>query len=432
MNVRVLAARVLSRVFGQGQSLATALPPVLVQASGRDRAFLQELCYGVLRWQPRLQCILERLLEKPLKTRDKDIRALLLLGLYQLLCLRVPDHAAVSETAAAARGLGKARAVGLINGVLRNFQRRRAGLLQELEHREIYSNAHPSWLLARLKNDWPEDWRAVTESNNTRPPLGLRVNLGRISRADYLRRLRTLGVEAEPAFYSPAGLILTQPREVADLPGFEEGLVSVQDPAAQLAADLLELKAGQRVLDACAAPGGKTCHILESEPGLKDLLALDSDPRRLIQVRENLERLGLIARLQAGDARTPGAWWDGECFDRILLDAPCSGAGVIRRHPDIKVLRRAADIEQCAGRQRRLLTQVWPLLAPGGMLVYTTCSILRTENEDVIAEFLGLRPDAREQPIAAEWGRAMRHGRQILPGEKSMDGFYYARLLKSA
>lgn len=430
MNTRSLAARVVSQVVAEGQSLTAALAPALTQIGGRDRGLLRELCYGTLRWYSQLQYLLRRLLDKPLKPSEREVHALLLVGLYQIIHLRVPDYAAVSEAVAAARGLKKSWAAGLVNAVLRNFQRRRIALLADLEQDKASLSAHPLWLLQRLQEDWPTDWPAVVIANNARPPIGLRVNLARLSRQAYLDRLAAAGFEALPTLFGSAGITLAQACEVDDLPGFREGLVSVQDAAAQLTVELLDLQPGLRVLDACAAPGGKTCHILESEPHLGHLLALDVDAERLHRVSGNLERLNLSAQLAVGDAGAPEHWWDGLPYDRILLDAPCSATGVIRRHPDIKVLRQAADIAPLARRQRLLLERLWPLLTPGGMLVYATCSLLKQENELVIADFLAAQADADEQDIAAPWGRPALHGRQILPGEGGMDGFFYARLSK--
>jgi 16S rRNA (cytosine967-C5)-methyltransferase len=428
-NPRIAAAWVLSQVVGGKQSLNTVLPPALARVEIRERGLLQELCYGTLRWYPQLHYLLEQLLHKPLKPHEHEVQALLLMGLYQLLHLRVPDYAVVAEAVAAAHGLGKDRVAGLINAVLRNFQRRRSAWLAELERDASGHNAHPVWLLRRLQDDWPEHWQAIVAANNTRPPCSLRVNLARLSRQRYGEYLAAAGIAAQPAPFSAAGITLAKACEVDALPGFREGWVSVQDLAAQLAAGLLDLRPGLRVLDACAAPGGKTSHILETVPALA-LLALDSDAKRLLQVQANLQRLGLAADIRTGDAGVPESWWDGVPYDRILLDAPCSGTGVIRRHPDIKVLRRAADIGPLAARQRALLDALWPLLKPGGRLLYVTCSVLQQENERIVAAFLAAHPNAHEHPILAAWGHARPQGRQILPGEADMDGFYYACLVK--
>ena len=429
MSVRASAARALGRVLGDGQSLAAVLPPLLAEVDARDRSLLQELCYGVCRWQPQLQTLLDALLERPLAPNESMVRALLLVGLYQLWHLRIPEHAAVAETVAAARLLRRPWAVGLTNAVLRAALRRRAELVARLEQDEVARTAHPRWLLDRLRHDWPADASEILAANNTRPPLVLRVNRRHGQREAYRAQLAAAGWEAQPVAETDSALSLDESTEPTRLPGFAEGWVTVQDAGAQLAAALLDPQTGMRVLDACAAPGGKTGHLLEYGSAL-DLTALDQDAERLARVREQLDRLRLPARLIVGDARRPVDWWDGAPYDRILVDAPCSGVGVIRRHPDIKLLRRESDIAALAERQSAILAGLWPLLRPGGRLLYVTCSVLRRENEQVVAGFLAAHPDAVEQPIVARWGRPAGHGRQILPGEGGMDGFYYARLDK--
>lgn len=430
MNARVISAQALGRVLGEGESLATVLPSALAHADPGERGLLQELCYGVCRWQPQLRFLLDQLLARPLAPGEQVLRGLLLAGLYQLWHLRVPEHAAVAETVAAVRPLRKPWAAGLVNAVLRSALRRRAELEALIEADAEARAAHPRWLLDWLRWDWPDDWPAIVAANNVRPPFTLRINRLRLDREAYWQRLATAGYDAGPAAAETA-LTLSTPTDPAILPGFAEGWVSVQDAGAQLAASLLAVRPGQRVLDACAAPGGKTGHLLECVPDL-DLTALDCDAGRLERVRDTLTRLRLNARLLAGDARRPADWWDGALYDRILLDAPCSATGVIRRHPDIKLLRRESDIAALAERQQALLTGLWPLLRPGGRLLYVTCSVLRAENERVVAAFLATHPDAHEQPIVAGWGRALSHGRQILPGEGGMDGFYYAVLRRRA
>lgn len=428
MKVRASAARALGQVLGEGASLSTVLPPVLNQVDSLDRGLLRELCHGVCRWHPQLQAGLDRLLVRPLDPREHTIRALLLIGLYQLQHLRIPEHAAVAETVAAAGELRKPWAVGLTNAVLRAALRRRVELAEALQNDEVARTAHPLWLLERLQQDWPEDWSAIVAANNTRPPFTLRIN-PHYRVASGGQKNGELIDQAERVANVETALMLGTAVDPMTLPGFAEGWASVQDAAAQLAAPLLDVQPGMRVLDACAAPGGKTGHLLECAPTL-DLTALDQDAVRLQRVQENLTRLGLSARLVTGDARQPADWWDGVPYDRILLDAPCSATGVIRRHPDIKLLRRDSDIGLLASQQWTLLTSLWPLLRPGGRLLYATCSVLRQENEQVITRFLSTQTDAEEQPIVASWGRRLAHGRQILPGEIGMDGFYYALLLK--
>ena len=432
-KTRAAAARAVAAVLS-GRSLSDALPPLLQPLPLRDRALAQELSYGVLREFEPLVFLADGLL----KTRPKPNEAfvLILLGLYQLLYTRVPEHAAVHTTVEAATLLKAQRLGGLLNGVLRNFMREKDARLATLKQAEpAVQHALPRWLWARLQKDWPDE--AVAEALRQHAPMSLRVNAAHGSRTDYLTRLQQAEIHAEATRHAPWGIQLAHAVAVERLPGFTAGDVSVQDEAAQLCAQLLDLQPGMRVLDACAAPGGKTLALLEQQPAL-DMLALDSDAQRLERVHENLKRAGLGARVQAGDAASPQDWWDGQAFDLILLDAPCSATGVIRRHPDIKRLRRAEDIAQLAAEQDRLLLALWPLLAVGGRLLYMTCSVLREENEARIAHFLApssaqpTTAGAREIKLDAAWGRTCTHGRQILPGEDGMDGFYYALLEKTA
>jgi 16S rRNA (cytosine967-C5)-methyltransferase len=410
-----------------GQSLTAALDNAFPAIeSGKDRAFIQALCYGVCRQFHRLDFILSQLLDKPLK--DADVKALALVGLYQLKFMRVKPHAAVSETVLAARK--KPWAKSLINAVLRTYLREQ----EELEHKadkfQAAALSHPDWLIKQIERDWPEQALNIFLENNRQPPMVLRVNLAKTSRESYLQRLTGQDIAAQAVSFCPSAIRLDKPAPVELLPGFADGLVSVQDAAAQLAAGLLDVRPGQRVLDVCAAPGGKAAHILETQLQLKELVAVDIDGARMQRVSENLQRLNLQAKLVVGDAAKPEEWWDGQLFDRILLDAPCSALGVIRRHPDIKLLRRAEDIGQLQVLQKSILQAVWPLLAPGGLLLYATCSILKQENEQQVQAFLAGRNDAVESPIEADWGSAGACGRQIFTGESAMDGFYYARIGK--
>lgn len=431
-DARALAAGVLVDVLVGGRSLGDVLSPAQAALDDpRAGALVQELCYGTLRWYFRLDAVLQALLSKPLKSRDADVRCLLLIGLYQIDRLALPQRVAVHETVQAVRALNKDWAAGLVNAVLRNFQRRGSSLLQSACADEVALHAHPAWLIERLRSDWPQDWAAILAANNTRPPFTLRVNRQRLTRDEYLDVLSQAGLPARTVAHSDQAVRLERPVPVSALPGFTRGDVSVQDAAAQLAAGLLELAAGQRVLDACAAPGGKTSHILETEPGVA-LVAMDIDASRLQRIESNLARLSLQAELLAGDAGRPNEWWDGRLFDRILLDVPCSGSGVIRRHPDIKVLRRADDIDALVARQVTILDAIWPLLAPGGMLLYCTCSVLKVENSGQFANFLARHADAEEVTITAAWGHGCTHGRQIFPGENQMDGFYFACARKNS
>jgi 16S rRNA (cytosine967-C5)-methyltransferase len=432
MNPRLAAARALAAVLSGKASLGSSLPPQLDKVDPRDRGLTQELAFGTARWQPRLAALAEKLLQKPFKAADKDVEALLLVGLYQLLYTRIPAHAALGETVGCVDKLKKPWAKGLLNAVLRRAQRESEQLLAELEHDPVVRTAHPRWLQKALKAHWPEHWEAICAANNAHPPLILRVNRRHGSRDDYLAELHAADYQAEPCSFSPDGIRLQQGCDVTGLPGFAEGRVSVQDEAAQLAAELLELAPGQRVLDACCAPGGKTCHLLEAEPQLAAVVAVDLEEKRLVRVRENLQRLGLNAELIAADARAVDEWWDGQAFQRILLDAPCSATGVIRRHPDIKLTRQADDIAALAQLQGELLDALWPTLAVGGILLYATCSTLPTENTEVIKGFLARTSGARELDIAGPFGLKQPHGRQLLAQPDGHDGFYYAKLIKIA
>ncbi|MDJ0805715.1 MAG: 16S rRNA (cytosine(967)-C(5))-methyltransferase RsmB [Gammaproteobacteria bacterium] len=429
VNPRLSAALILKDVLG-GRSLSDAISTMLLNyANPRDRALAQELSYGVMRWHPRLTWLLRQLVDRPLKSKDRDVEALLLIGLYQLLYLRVADHAAVHETAGAAKGLRKRWAVGLINGVLREFQRRRQSLLEAADANPEAASAMPHWLLERIRQRWPEQWRERVAAMVERPPMSLRVNRRRMQRDDYLSLLQRQGVTALPIHATQSGVMLDKPLDVGSVPGFSEGLVSVQDGGAQLAAELLDILPGHSVLDACAAPGGKTGHILESAEDLQ-LTALDVDAERLLKVHENLKRLQLHAEILQGDAAHPGGVWANRQYDRILLDVPCSASGIIRRHPDIKYLRRPEDIAALADQQGRILKAVWSLLKPGGKLLYVTCSILPEENEQRISAFLAVEPSVRELPLSRSWGETCEVGRQIVPGMQNMDGFYYALMQK--
>ena len=432
MNPRLAAARALAAVLSGKASLNSSLPAQLDKVEARDRGLTQDLAFGTARWQPRLSALAERLLQKPFKSADADVNALMLVGLYQLFYTRVPEHAAIGETVGCADKLKKPWAKGLLNAVLRRAQREGNELLAEMERDPVVRTAHPRWLQKSLKAFWPEQWEAICAANNAHPPMILRVNRRHHSRDAYLDLLRQAGIDAAPCQYSRDGILLAEAKDVRDLPGFAEGWISVQDEAAQLAADLLELAPGQRVLDACCAPGGKTCHLLEAEPKLAGVVAIDLEAKRLTRVRENLDRLGLDAQLIACDARDTANWWDGKGFQRILLDAPCSATGVIRRHPDIKLTRQADDIAALASLQGELLDALWPTLEVGGMLLYATCSSLPTENTEVIAAFLARTPGARELDLATDAGIRQPHGRQLLAQEGGHDGFYYAKLIKIA
>jgi 16S rRNA (cytosine967-C5)-methyltransferase len=429
-GARAAAARAVAAVVAQGRSLDEALARPAGLAEPADQALAAQLAYGTLRAWPRLERWVSLLLARPLPVREADVHALLAVGIYQLEDTRVPDHAAVAATVEAVRLLGSARHAGLLNACLRRWLRERATLKARVARLPEVIHAHPRWWLDALARDWPKDWETVVGAANQQAPMWVRVNRCRLERDQWLARFEAAGGAATAWAAAPEALRLASPRAVKDLPGFAAGEVSVQDGAAQLAAGLLAPATGMRVLDACAAPGGKACHLLERYPGI-ELTALDIAPLRLARIRENLDRLGLEARLIAGDACDPPSWWDGRPFERILLDAPCTGSGVVRRHPDIKLLRRAADIEGLAARQRALLASLWPLLAPGGRLLYATCSVFRAENAAVVAGFLKANPNARAVDLGEPgWGRRAGPGRQILPGEAGVDGFYYACLMR--
>lgn len=428
LDVRAAAARVIADVLG-GHSLNQALPARLSKVRERDRGLLQQLCYGTLRHAPRLQGMLVQLLDKPLKDKDRDLQGLILCGLYQLDNTRVPDHAAVAATVSATKALKKDWARGMTNAVLRRYLREREQLTQTLE--PAARNSHPRWLFNEIQQQWPVDADSIVAANNQQPPMTLRLNTRQMKREDYLTTLETAGIAARPGNISPYAVQLSKPVDVLELPGFATGNVSVQDEAAQVAAILLQGAAGERILDACAAPGGKSCHILECQPQLAELVTMDVDELRLVKVSENLTRLGLHATVLVGDAAAPPPVLKRASFDRILVDAPCSASGVIRRHPDVKLLRRAGDIDNFAEQQLAILKGLWPLLKPGGTLLYVTCSILNEENSQVVQRFLALGEDAELETVEVDWGESVASGRQLLPFPDGPDGLFYARLHKT-
>ena len=443
--VRAKAAKVVADVAERGRSLDAALITDAT-ATRQERGLLRSLCYDSIRWYIRLETLLGRLLERPNQKLDPDIRSLAIVGLCQLLYTDIPAHAAVAETVAATRLLGQPRASGFINAILRRCQREQAKLLPAIDRELALRTAHPRWLVERLRQDWRERAPEILDANNQRPPFWIRVNRLRATAANYRAQLQAKEIGVAASLLEDTALLLDKAMDVCDLPGFDEGLVSVQDAAAQLAAHLLEPRAGERILDACAAPGGKTGHLLELAPELAALTAVDVSPERLLRVTQNLQRLGLFrlgvaAQLIAADAAEPASWWDGQAFNRILLDVPCSATGVIRRHPDIKLLRREDDIAALAARQSQLLRALWPLLLPGGRLLYASCSALQAETTAVVAGFLADEPSARDAtadrlkmlptfgPGAA--AEDLQIGLRIAAGAAGMDGFYYALLEKS-
>lgn len=425
IDARVGAVETIRAVIA-GRSLNAALTETLARIpAAPTRALVQELSYGGIRYWWELNAQVRACLRKPLKRQDEDVAILLALGVYQLRHMRIAPHAAVNETVKAVAALGKDWARPLVNAVLRTLLRGddTAALSPEARFN------HPTWLLAQLQADWPAQWQEVCGENNTHAPMVLRVNLKQSSRAAYLARLTAAGIDASLHPACASAIVLTRPCAVEALPGFATGAVSVQDAAAQQAAWLLEVPAQARVLDACAAPGGKTGHLLEQGDDAR-VLALDCDEARLQRLQENLTRLQLNAQVAVGDARIPAQWWDGALFDAILLDAPCSGTGVIRRHPDIKIHRQAADISALVQTQAQLLQALWPLLRVGGKLLYATCSILKAENEQQVEQFLLQTPDAHALALTLPFALARGPGYQLLPGAGGMDGFFYACLHK--
>lgn len=423
---RAVAVRVLMEVVDKGNSLTATLEDIFARTplAGANRALVQELSYGVLRWYWPLEVEATRLLTTAMRKKDRDIWWLIMVGLYELQHLRRPNHAVVSETVNACSALHKPWTKGLVNAVLRTALR--ATVQPARPDQDLQAQtSHPLWLVKRIQRAWPSAWEDIVAANNDRPPMCLRVNRRMVTRQEYMERLSRAGLASHASLVSDVGITLRQPVPVERLPGFMQGHVSVQDVAAQLVAPLMDLAPELDILDACAAPGGKTAHMLELQPSLK-ILALDRDPRRARQVRDTLDRLGLSAQCVVGDARVPDRWGKGLTFDRILVDAPCSATGVVRRHPDIKHHRRDSDISGCCTVQAQLLDALWPLVRRNGKLVYTTCSIFPEENEAQIKRFAAHHVDARIEPVAISVGIDCALGRQVLPGTENMDGFYYA------
>ena len=423
-NLRSHAAKAIGQVLDQGQSLSAILPALQKNVSDKDRALLQELCFGTLRVLPQLEWCIQQLMAKPMVGKQRTLHYLLMVGLYQLLYTRIPPHAVLAETVEGAVALKRPRLKGLINGVLRQFQRQQEELLARAANNES-RYLHPSWLLKRIKQAYPSQWEQIIDANNQKPPMWLRVNRQHHTREAYLQLMQQAGIAAEPHAEYRDAIRLLAPCAVTDLPGFSDGWVTVQDASAQGCVDLLDPQNGEQILDLCAAPGGKTTHILEAAPKAQ-VLAIDIDEQRLSRVKENLQRLHQHAEVRQGDGRTPQQWCGDKVFDRILVDAPCSATGVIRRHPDIKWLRRDSDIAELASLQSEILEAIWPRLKPDGVMVYATCSILPQENGEQIAAFLQRHKDAK----LVETGDAQSPGKQNLPHPEGGDGFFYAKLIK--
>lgn len=430
-DTRALAAKGLAEVALRGASLREVMErsaPKL--ADPRDRALLMALLSEGARWWLRFDAAVDAMLAKPIRHKDPAIHALLVLGLVQLEILELSDYAAVAATVEATRTLKRPALAGMVNAVLRRWQRERETHVARLDAEPTTRHAHPAWLAAALKRDWPAQADAVMAADNGEPPLMLRVNRQRSERAAFLARLQANGHEASAHPWLADAVVLPHSTDVTRLPGFDDGAFAVQDGAAQVAADLADLHDGLRVLDACAAPGGKACHLLER--ARIDLTALEFDAKRAERIRDNLMRLRLDAKVVVGDAGAPPAAWKKQPFDRILVDAPCSATGVLRRRPDVRLHRRESDIAAMGVQQRRIVSALWPLLAPGGRLVYITCSVLRAENEAVVSELLAAHDDAAAVAFTLPAGQAAAVGWQILPGDGDLDGMYYAVLRKKA
>ncbi|SPZ21670.1 Ribosomal RNA small subunit methyltransferase B [Providencia rettgeri] len=420
-NLRSIAATAIFQVLDNGQSLSTVLPDLQRNINDKDKALLQEICFGVLRYLPKLEWFISQLMEKPLTGKQRTLHYLIMVGIYQLLYTRIPPHAALAETVDGAVALKKPQLKGLINGVLRSFQRQQVQLEERIAN-NTSQYLHPSWLLKRLQTAYPEDWQSIIEANNQRPPMWLRVNSQHHTAAQYLNLLEQSEITAHLHPSHPNAIRLDEPTAVSRLPGFEDGWSTVQDVSAQGCAELLEPQNGESILDLCAAPGGKTTHILELAPRA-NVIAVDIDEYRLKRVKKNLIRLKQHAVVIQGDGTQPEKWAKDQQFDRILLDAPCSATGVIRRHPDIKWLRRDSDINELAQLQAQILEAIWPYLKPGGTLLYATCSIMPEENGKQIQNFLSKHNDA-------SLNDGTDAGLQVLPSTNGGDGFFYARLVK--
>ena len=435
-NIRALAARTLAPVLQQKASLSSTFDENRNKIDEKERGLFQELCFGVLRNYYQLKAIADALLEKPLRNKDSDVLALILIGFYQLRNMRIPDHAAISETVSGSKPLKKPWAKGLVNGILREYQRNSEAIATSTKQELELEYNHPQWFIGKLKKAWPDQWQTTLEANNQQPPIFIRLNTFRCSIDDYLKQLKAQGIEAKLSKHSPTGIQLETAAEISSLPGYQQGVFCVQDEAAQLSGQLLKLEDGNRILDACCAPGGKTTHILESSAALEKVTAIELEAKRLEKVSENIERLRLDKHpleLKCADASNLDSWWDNIQFDRILLDAPCSATGVIRRHPDIKLLRRPDDLAKLAELQTELLNSLWKTLKPGGVILYATCSVLPQENEKIVEEFLLHNNDAKELPFNdCSWGIQRPVGRQLFPQVNGHDGFYYARIIKES
>ena len=420
---RLLAVELLTKLLDEKKTLNELLDVKRLACVDKP-SLVKALCFGVCRFYFELDAIAQNLVKK--RPKDISVWCIILSGLYQLKYLDMPDYAIIKESVSLANRLKKQWAKGFINAVLRNYCRNKASILASVSTNQELS--HPNWFVKKIQNAWPNHWQQILKANNIQPPMTLRVNCLKTSVDDYLCLLAKNDIKAFPVPMVCDAIILSQAQDVSNLPFFYEGYVSIQDASPQLAADILKLKKGVRVLDACCAPGGKTCHLLER--GVTELDALDIDEIRLLKLKDNLNRLKLDANIIHANLLDVASWWSKNQYDRILLDAPCSATGVIRRHPDIKILRTQGDVDAIRKTQKLMLESLWPLLKPGGYLLYATCSILPEENDEQIERFIKTCQDAISLPIDASWGVKTPYGRQILPGFGDMDGFYYSLLKK--
>ncbi|WP_191601735.1 16S rRNA (cytosine(967)-C(5))-methyltransferase RsmB [Marinomonas algicola] len=432
LTARSVSIAVITGVLQNKGSLSTQLTKHASRVHSEHQAKLKEICFGVCRWYPKLNSIALSMLQQPFEEEDYDLYAALLIGLYQIDYMDTPDHAAVNEAVEASKELNKNWAGKLINAVLRRYLREKDAIIAAIDSMPSVEYVHPKWFMKRLKKHWPDNLDAIVDANNSHPPMCLRVNERHVSRETAIELLLSEDIDTEKGLFSSSSLYLKKPVRVNQLPHFELGYFSVQDESAQLAAFILDLKEGEKVLDACAAPGGKTGHLLERAN--LDVTALELEPWRLDKIHENLDRLQLSAKVICADASDTDSWWDGQSFDKILLDAPCSATGVIRRNPDIKINRKPKEVEELTHTQKNILHAVWKTLAPGGQLLYATCSILEEENALQIARFLETHDDAIEKALdlPEECGVKVQHGRQLLPQKQGHDGFYYCLLEKIA
>jgi 16S rRNA (cytosine967-C5)-methyltransferase len=430
VHVRVIATRAVGDVLGGQRSLKSVLQIHLESIpDGRDRALLEAICFNALRHHRYYEFVLKQWMSKPLAKRDFPAHCLLLCGLAQLHAMQLPAHAAVSASVDAARELGHESQANLVNAILRRASREALPNSNELS----IQSSHPQWLVSQLNADWPDQLADILSANNEMAPLWLRINSTRSSRTELMTALREANIECDAPSFPGKSIRIAQSQSMTQLPGWSSGKFTVQDGAAQLAVEALAVQEHESILDACAAPGGKTAQMAEGIYSGK-ILALDVAPNRIRLINETLDRLELNTHqttVKVGDAADPFAWWDGEQFDAILLDAPCSATGIIRRQPDIKWHRRAEDVIRLSELQSRILHALWPTLKPGGRLLYCTCSILKAENEDQIHAFLNHHADAHVVPLPEYYGLDREIGRQRLPGQDGMDGFFYALLKKA-